>query len=403
VQLTPERAAIRPAETGSSERPTVALVAHNVHEQGGMERACAELVRRGSASYRFVVISSELDAGLRDLVVWERVAVPQRPFALKFLVFAVRAGLRLRGSSVDLVHTVGAIVPNRVDIAIVHFCHAGFRRKTGSLVPPGRTMWRWGNTAFARLLALLAERWSYRPGRLRAFAAVSIGVAQELQHAYPGIPVRLAPNGIDVERFRPDGEARRELRGEQGVAPTDLVTLFVGGDWDHKGLAIAIDGIARASTTARRALNLWVVGRGDERRFRTIAQRCGIVDQVRFFGVRTDPERLYQASDVFVLPTLYETFSLAAFEAAASGLPVIAPAVSGIEELIGQNEGGIVVERTSESVGDAVAKLAVDADLRARMGAAARKRASEYTWEKSVEAVFGAYRNVLESQRRVKA
>jgi UDP-glucose:(heptosyl)LPS alpha-1,3-glucosyltransferase len=403
VQLTPERTAIRPAATGSSERPTVALVAHNVHEQGGMERACAELVRRGSASYRFVVISSELDSELRELVVWERVAVPQRPFALKFLIFAVRAGLRLRGSSVDLVHTVGAIVPNRVDIAIVHFCHAGFRRKTGSLVPPGRTMLRWGNTAFARLLALLAERWSYRPGRLDAFAAVSIGVAKELQHDYPGIPVRLVPNGVDVDRFRPDEEVRRELRGEQGVAPTDLVALFVGGDWDHKGLAIAIEGVAQASATARRALNLWVVGRGDERRFRTIAQRCGIVDQVRFFGVRSDPERLYQGSDVFVLPTLYETFSLAAFEAAASGLPVVAPAVSGIEELIGQNEGGIVVERTSQSVGDAIAKLAVDDDLRAGMGAAARRRASEYTWERSVEAILAAYSDVLGSQRRVTA
>ena len=403
MQLTPERAAIRPAETGPSERPTVALVAHNVHEQGGMERACAELVRRGSASYRFVVISSELDSGLRDLVVWERVAVPQRPFALKFLVFAVRAGLRLRGSSVDLVHTVGAIVPNRVDIAIVHFCHAGFRRKTGSLAPPGRTLLRWGNTAFGRLLALLAERWSYRPTRLHMFAAVSVGLAKELQRDYPGIPIRLAPNGIDVDRFRPDQEVRRDLRGEQGVAPSDLVALFLGGDWDRKGLAIAIEGLAKASATARRPLNLWVVGRGDERSFRAVAERCGIADRVRFFGLRSDPERFCQASDVFVLPTLYETFSLAAFEAAASGLPVLAPAVSGIDELIGQNEAGIVVERTSESVGEAIANLAVDVDLRARMGATGRQRASEYTWEESVEATLAAYSDLLDGQRRVTA
>jgi len=77
--------------------------------------------------------------------------------------------------------------------------------------------------------------------------------------------------------------------------------------------------------------------------------------------------------------------------------------VSGIEELIGQDEGGIVVERTSQSVGDAVAKLAVDDDLRAAMGAAARRRASEYTWERSVEAILAAYSDVLGSQRRVRA
>ena len=403
MRLTPERTATRPASTGVPERPTVALVAHDVHEQGGMERACAELVRRGSASYRFVVISTDLAAELRDLVVWERIVVPQRPFALKFLTFAVRAGLRLRRSSVDLVHTVGAIVPNRVDLAIVHFCHSGFRQKTGSLVPPGRTPLRRGNTAFARSLALMAERWSYRPARLQAFAAVSIGVARELQHDYPGIPVRLAPNGIDVDRFRPDRKVRRELRGEQGVALTDLVALFVGGDWDHKGLAIAIDGIARASATVRWPLKLWVVGRGDEWRFRAIAERCGIADRVRFFGLRCDPERFYQAADVFVLPTLYETFSLVAFEAAASGLPVIASSVSGIDELIGQNEAGIVVKRTPESVGEAIATLAVDANLRARMGVAGRRRASEYTWEESVEAILAAYCDLLDSPRRVTA
>jgi UDP-glucose:(heptosyl)LPS alpha-1,3-glucosyltransferase len=403
VQLTPERAAIHPAASGPSERPTVALVAHNVHEQGGMERACAELVRRGSASYRFVVISSELGSELRDLVVWERVPVPQRPFALKFLTFAVRAGLRLRRSSVDLVHTVGAIVPNRVDIAAVHFCHAGFRQKTGSLVPPGQTLLRRGNTVIARFLALIAERWSYRPGRLKTFAAVSIGVANELQRDYPGIPVRMAPNGIDVDRFRPDQKVRREVRNELGVAPTDLVALFLGGDWDRKGLAIAIEGIAKASATARRPLSLWVVGRGDERRFRAIAERSGIADHVRFFGLRSDPERFFQASDVFVLPTLYETFSLAAFEAAASTVPVVAPAVSGIDELIGQNEAGIVVERTSESVGEAIARLAVDADLRARMGAIGRQRASRYTWQESVEAILAAYGDLLGSQRRVRA
>jgi len=403
VRLTTERTAIRPAASGPTARPTVALVAHNVHEHGGMERACAELVRRGSATYSFVVISSELASELRDLVVWERILVPQRPFALKFLTFAVRAGLRLRGSSVDLVHTVGAIVPNRVDIAAVHFCHAGFRQRTGSLVLPGQTLLRRGNTAFARFLALIAERWSYRPGRLKTFAAVSIGVANELRRDYPDIPVCMAPNGIDVDRFRPDADVRRELRSEQGVAPTDLVVLFLGGDWDRKGLGIAIEGIAEASAAARRQLNLWVVGRGDERRFRAIAERCGIADHVSFFGVRSDPERFFQASDVFVLPTLYETFSLAAFEAAASRLPVLAPAVSGIDELIGQNEAGIVVERTSKSVGEAIARLAVDADLRARMGSVGRLRASRYTWQESVEAILAAYGDLLGSQRRVTA
>ena len=123
-----------------------------------MERACAELIRRGSERYHFVVYSSDLDPRFRGSVTWKRIAVPQRPVSLKFVAFFVSAGVRLLRSSADLSHSVGAIVPNRVDVAAVHFCQAGFRERTGSLAPPGRTLLRRINTTLVHLLALKAER-----------------------------------------------------------------------------------------------------------------------------------------------------------------------------------------------------------------------------------------------------
>jgi UDP-glucose:(heptosyl)LPS alpha-1,3-glucosyltransferase len=392
-----------PIPDASAERPTVALVAHNVHEQGGMERACAELVRRGSNSYHFVVVTCELAPGLRELAKWERIAVPRRPFPLKFLAFALLAGLKLRRSSVDLVHSVGAIVPNRVDMAVVHFCHAGFRERTDGLAPPSQTFLRRLNTGVARLLALRAERWSYQPGRVELLAAVSAGVADELRAHYPRVPTRLAPNGVDIDRFRPDQDVRREMRVAEGIGPADVVALFLGGDWDRKGLGIAIEAIGQAASGVTEPLRLWVVGRGDERRFRAIAEGNGVGDRLRFFGLRPDPERFHQAADIFVLPTLYEAFSLAVLEAAASGLPLIAPPVNGIGEVIGKDEAGIVVERTPESVGRAIVRLAADADLRARMGAAGRRRASEYTWERSANAILEAYGELLADRGQVHA
>jgi UDP-glucose:(heptosyl)LPS alpha-1,3-glucosyltransferase len=397
------RAVVRRGGTRADGRPTVALIAHGVHDQGGMERACAELLRRGSDQYRFVVYSSELDPRLRDFATWKRIIVPSRPIPLKFVSFFVSAGVRLLRSSADLSQSVGAIVPNRVDVATVPFCHAAFRARTGSLAPPGRTLLRRVNTTVAHSLALVVERLSYRQGRVLRLAAVSHGVLRELHAHYPRVPTRLAPNGVDVERFRPDPPARRRIRVAERIGPRDVVALFVGGDWDHKGLAIAIGAIAQASEGAQATSRLWVVGRGDERRFRAIAQRHGVDEQVRFFGVRDDPERFYQAADIFVLPTLYETFSLAAFEAAASGLPVVAPAVSGIHELIGDDEAGIVVDRTAKSVGAALARLAADPELRAQMGAEGRRRASEYTWERSVDSMLEVYRELLSERVAVKA
>lgn len=364
-------------------RPTVALVAHAVHDHGGMERAFAELVRRGHDRCRFVVFSAELEPELRPLVEWRRIRVPMRPIPLKNVAFALVAGLRLSRARVDLVHTMGALVPNRSDFATVQFCVAGFRGKVRRLAPADSPPVRRLNTGLARRIGLWLERWCYRPGRVRALGAVSPGVADELRSHYPGLAVAVTPNGVDLSRFRPDEHERARLRREEGVEADELVAVFVAGGWDHKGLGIAIEALAEPGAGR---IRLWVVGRGPEARFRAVAATKGVAERVRFFGARTDVERFLQAADVFVLPTLYESFSLVAYEAAAAGLPVVATQVNGIEDL-----PGLVVERTAPDVGAALARLAEEPELRRNLGAAGRRHAQSYGWERSVESVLGEY------------
>ncbi len=381
-------------EAAGDGRPRVALVAHGVHDDGGMERACAELIRHAHDEFSFTVVSAELDPALRSLVDrWVRIRVPMRPIPLKFVAFFLRAGLALRRLDVDLVHTVGAIVPNRVDVAAVHFCHAGHRASTGHLAPVGARPSRRLNTTIARALAVMAERWCYRPARLRSFAAVSGGVAEELRSHYPGVPVALTPNGIDLDRFRPDAAERDRTRAQYDVPPGQVVALFVGGDWNRKGLDLAIDAIAKSRADGTEVL-LWVVGPGDEARFQARADALGVGDAVVFFGRRSDTERFYRAADVFVLPSEYETFSIVCFEAAASGLPVVAPPLHGVSDLIGDGAAGTVVERNADSVAAALVALA-DPATRARLGTEARRRAQQYTWEGSARSVLGLYRSLL--------
>lgn len=376
-------------------RPVVALVAHDVHDGGGMERACAELVRGAQERYRMVVVATHLGPELHGLAEWRRVTVPERPMPLKLVLFALLAGVRLVRERADLVHTVGAIVPNRVDVAAVHFCHAGYHRAVGALSPPGSPPLRRLNNAASRVLAIAAERWSYRPSRLRSLAAVSPGVARELESHYPGVPVTVTPNGVDVERYRPEPAVRSEVRGAEGVAEDEVVALFVGGDWDRKGLDVAISALAVARGQGA-PVRLWVVGTGDEERFSSVARSEGVGAQVRFFGAQARTERFFQAADLFVLPTLYETFSLVAYEAAACGLPVVAPRVAGIDELVGSDEAGLLVEREREPVGKAVAWLALHPTARSEMGEAGRLRAQQYTWARSVDAVVELYEHLLD-------
>jgi glycosyltransferase involved in cell wall biosynthesis len=360
-----------------------------------MERVFAELVRRVHARYELIVIASDLAPDLRPLVDWRRAPTLRRPAALRFLVFYAVGAVRLRRVRAGLVHTLGAIVPNKAEVVSVQFCHAAFREAAGGLAPPGAPPLRRLNTAAYRLLCMAAERWSYRARRAAVFSPVSDGVARELAHHYPEVPVAVARNGVDRRRFRPSSLARKEVRRSVGADEDELVALFVGGDWDRKGLAIAIEALAHARLSTDRPLTLWVVGDGDRARFDGLARASGVEDRVRFLGRRRDTERFYCAADVFVFPTFYEAFPLVALEAAASALPIVSPLVNGIEELVGQDEGGITVERTSEAFGAALARLAESPHLRRKLAASARTRSAAFTWERSAAAVEAVYAEIL--------
>lgn len=377
--------------TAGPSRPTVILVAHAVHDHGGMERAMAELIRRGQDRAHFVVVARELAADLRADVEWERVAVPARPAPLRFAAFFLLGSRAVRRrSSGALVHTVGAIVANDVDLASVHYCHAAARRvPRAERASPTRRL----NSAIDRWISLAAERFVYRR-RARELAAVSDSVAGELAREYPGVPVVLTPNGVDAERFRPNPDARVAIRGRLGIADDTPVVLFVGGDWGRKGLFVLLEAL-RDERLAARPWCLVVVGPGDGAALTSdarIGESGG--DRLRIIGAVDDSAPYFAAADLFVLPSAYETFGLAAFEAAASGLPVIATAVGEIPMLLAEQSGdraGVLVDRDPRSVADAVVAYLDDSALRWRSGMVARSRAEAWSWDASVDAVFAAY------------
>jgi glycosyltransferase involved in cell wall biosynthesis len=317
---------------------------------------------------------------------------------LKFTIFHLLAGLRLTTESVDLVHSVGAAVPNKVDIATVQFCHPGFRAAGPEFALPDSLLRR-TNARISRRLALITEKWSYRPDRVRlASPPPSTGVEEEVRRLYPRIDAAVTPNGVDPNRFRPEPEVYRRTRLGLGVDADECVAVFVGGDWDRKGVGVAIAGLAEALARGVR-LSLWVVGPGDRARFEAQATELGVAEHVRFFGKRSDTERFYQAVDVCVMPTLYETFCLAAHEAAACALPVVATPVHGVADFIGDDIAGIRVERTPQAVGEALARLAADRGLRTSLGTSARQRAASFTRSRSVGSVLACYSRLASPSR----
>lgn len=370
----------------SSRRPRVALVAHEVYAHAGLGRVLAELVQRTHARVEWVVISRSLPDDLKPVVEWRRARAPERPFARRALAFFVSGAAGVLRSRARLVHAHGPVVPNRVDILTVHFYRRAFYEADGVLVARRPALRR---AVTAANLAL--EAWCYR--RARVLAAPSWAAKRDLERTFPEKRILVTPNGIDAARFRADPDTRRSLRDAESVADDAVVLLFVGNAWRQKGLRILLRALARARRE-REELVLWVVGYGSVERYRALAADAGVGAAVRFFGVRPDVERFYQAADVFVLPSVYETFALSAFEAAASGVPVVATPVGGVEELVG-DEAGLVVTRDEEAVAAALILLARDRDLRTRMGQRAHLRAAAFTWERAAEAVLELYDQLL--------
>jgi len=292
-------------------------------------------------------------------------------------------------------------VLNRADLSSVHFCHAAYREATGRLSAEDLSGVRLVNTSLKRVIALALERWCFRLGHTSELAAVSPGVSEELARHFPGLPVVITPNGVDTNRFRPDAIARLEERQRWGALPEEVVALFVGGDWERKGLALALEALAQSVAAGEGTLRLVVAGRGDQARFENLARSLGVGDRVSFVGFRSDAERPYQAADLLVLPSTYETFSLVAFEAAASGLPIVCTFRNGVEELIGDNEGGLLVPRTAPALAGALRLLASDGGLRTRMGSVARERAQKFTWEASADSVARVYEEILSETAEV--
>jgi UDP-glucose:(heptosyl)LPS alpha-1,3-glucosyltransferase len=365
------------------------LVAHHVGPVGGMERVLSELAlglrRRG---YAVTVIAYGCDLPEEAGVTFHRVRGPSRPFVLSFPWFMLAGTLAVRRWRRGLVEPVGAIVLNKVDVIAIHYC-----QQVGPATP-SRSNWLFqANVAVAGVLGRLAERVCFRLNAPRRLVCVSEGVADEIRKHFPRQASRTIAiaNGVDTDKFAPDSRRTEAaaLRRELAIGEQRLVAIFVGSEWERKGLEPAIRALAAAPEW-----DLLVVGAGDRGRYEQLAERLGVAARIKWIGVSRDVAPLYQLADALVFPTSYEAFPLVALEAAASGLPILATPVNGIRELIADGENGYVVSAEPAVIGDRLRLLGESPELRRRLGAAARVAALDYSWARMVERHDALYRSL---------
>ena len=234
--------------------------------------------------------------------------------------------------------------------------------------------------------------WNLR--RADVLCATSEALARETAvFAPPGTPIHLTPFGVDTDRFQPRPGGSRGSGVVIGSA-RKLERTY--------GLDVLLEAFARLDPGARQdqPLSLWIAGDGPDRtRLPQQAARLGVASHVKFLGALSHDRMpaFMWALDLFVNPSRAESFGVAALEAAASGLPVVASRVGGLPEIVADGETGLLAPPEDPvALAEALARLIDSPEQRRALGRAARARAvTRYDWQRCARAMERLYEEIL--------
>ncbi|HKT83624.1 MAG TPA: glycosyltransferase family 4 protein [Solirubrobacterales bacterium] len=236
-----------------------------------------------------------------------------------------------------------------------------------------------------------------KPYLQRLDEAIAVSpAAEDFVHHYFDIKLRIIPNGIDVDNFKPGLAPIRHLRDDR------VNVLFVGRLEKRKGLRDLLQAYALMKERFSRA-RLIVVGDGPLRssiEHHLAKHRLEDVVLAGYVPESVKP-RYYATADIFCAPaTGGESFGIVLLEAMASGVPVVCTEVPGYLTVVEPGVDSLTVRpgRPAE-LGQTLTVLARDRELRARLGAAALRKAQGYSWREITSQVIEVYQDARRSPR----
>jgi glycosyltransferase involved in cell wall biosynthesis len=246
-------------------------------------------------------------------------------------------------------------------------------------------------------------------GRAGAITACSEDLARRAGAlGAPPARIEVVPYGVDVDRFKPDADARRAVRAALGGSADDPLVVAAGRLVRKKGFEFLIDALPLVEPTRTVVA---IAGGGDlESELRARAARLGVSDRVRFLGDRPQDEvaRLFAAADVAVVPSVRDDsgnvdgLPNVLLEALAAATPVVATPAGGIGAVVRDGDTGrIVPERDPAALAAAIGSLLADPAQARRL--ADRGRAlvqTRFGWPAAAERFEAAYDRAQAGKRR---
>lgn len=378
----------------------IALVVYQfIKEKGGVERYVCNLAEQLISKNNEVHIFTHCFPEKADKrFVFHYVPAISFWSPLKYWTFAVNAPFVVKktGIQFDIVHGFTQTLYQDI-YRVGGGCHWDYMLHTYPLM----------QTVFGKVLLclnprhlslLLLEKMIFNKKRYKQVTCISEMCKEELTSHYkiPPKDVIVIYNGVDTKFFTPDNRLKYKdnIRSMYGVSPGDVLLLFVGSGFKRKGLIHVLNALTMIDL--QKNFKLLVIGKGDEKRFRSTAKEKGVYERVIFAGTSKEIHKIYAAGDIFVFPSEYDAFGTACLEAMASGLPVIVSKASGASEIIDDGVDGFIIEHPidAKEIANYLHTL-YEKEKRKQMGLAARNKSEKYSLEANFNKTVSVYQRFV--------
>jgi glycogen synthase len=302
-----------------------------------------------------------------------------------------------KSRSYDIIHVeepiFGPFIHSKLPkIVTVHNTQVGEVRALASIMTASRQAKRliFSGVIGAPLDFLCLQRSTF-------YVAVSPHVKNQLTEYYQIAPDRITviPNGIEIPKFK---------LLDKSISHEKLTYTYVGRLVDHKKVDIFLKGLQILKSRKGDNFKAVIVGRGpNEESLKLLARELSIDDNVKFTGY-VDDEMLtdiFEKTDVFVSPSIYEGWGLSIYEAAAYGCAPVVPDIPVFDSYLTQRKNAMLFRACdAEDLAEKMIELDENRELLARIQFSARKVAESFRWEDTVEKLVQLYSRVIPRSKR---
>jgi len=381
----------------------ILLISRKVNQTGGIERYVVEMINYFKNRHDVFLLSSDCKINLSS-VHKKKISYIQKPFFFHLLSAAflnAKKAKELKSRlKMDIVCSQGSD-SLFTDVVVMHSCHMAWvkfsKRELNEKIK------RWINPNDRTVLFL--ERRVLQ--RAKKIVAVSHLVKSQILDNYgkivPPNKIEVIYNGVNFREFYMSKKKRRstrkKVREKLGIKGGELLLLFVGNYFERKGLRFLLEAIPQIEGKFK----LLVIGKDNPKPYLEICDKLKIREKVIFYGVSSNIRNLYNASDIFVFPTLMEPFGLVTFEALAAGLPIITTNanLNGAAEILREGENAFILKdpKDSREIAEKIQVLLNNKKLREKMEERNIRLGRLYSWKNVGKKMEKCFNSLLASSR----